>query len=47
VWKNDVRTEIVVPGNNRNRSYSLDGELLWEFDGRMSNLVIPSWTVHP
>jgi outer membrane protein assembly factor BamB len=42
VWKNDVRTEIVVPGNNRNRSYSLDGELLWEFDGRMSNLVIPS-----
>jgi len=31
-----------VPGKNRNRSYSLRGEVLWEFDGRMSNLVIPS-----
>ena len=42
VWTNEVRTEIVVPGKNRNRSYSLDGKLLWEFDGKMSNLVIPS-----
>ena len=42
VWENDLRTELVVPGKNRNRSYSLGGELLWEFDGRMSNLVIPS-----
>ena len=42
VWENELRTEIVVPGMNRNRSYSLTGELLWEFDGRMSNLVIPS-----
>jgi len=42
VWENDLRTEIVVPGMNRNRSYSLEGDLLWEFDGRMSNLVIPS-----
>ncbi|MBC8351114.1 MAG: PQQ-binding-like beta-propeller repeat protein [Planctomycetes bacterium] len=42
IWQNDIRTEIVVPGRKRNRSYSLDGELLWEFDGRMSNLVIPS-----
>jgi outer membrane protein assembly factor BamB len=42
VWTNDVRAEIVVPGQKRNRSYSLDGTLLWEFDGKMSNLVIPS-----
>ena len=42
VWTNEVRTEIVVPGKKRNRSYSLDGKLLWEFDGKMSNLVIPS-----
>jgi outer membrane protein assembly factor BamB len=42
VWRNKLRTEIVVPGKNRNRSYSLSGEVLWEFDGKMSNLVIPS-----
>lgn len=42
VWQHALRTEIVVPGLNRNRSYGLDGELLWDFDGRMSSLVIPS-----
>ena len=42
VWSHDQRTEIVVPGKRRNRSYSLSGEVLWEFDGQMSNLVIPS-----
>ena len=42
VWRNERTTEMVVPGKNRNRSYSLSGEVLWEFDGRMSNLVIPS-----
>jgi hypothetical protein len=42
LWKNSIRAEIVVPGKNRNRSYSLDGKVLWEFDGKMSNLVIPS-----
>jgi outer membrane protein assembly factor BamB len=42
VWQNDVRTELIVPGRIRNRSYDLNGKLLWEFDGRMSNLVIPS-----
>jgi outer membrane protein assembly factor BamB len=42
VWENDLRTEIVVPGKKRNRSYSMSGKLLWQFDGRMSNLVIPS-----
>lgn len=42
VWKNEQRTEIVVPGRQRNRSYSLEGDLLWEFNGQMSSLVIPS-----
>lgn len=42
IWQNSLRTEIVVNGKNRNRSYDLDGKLLWEFDGNMSNLVIPS-----
>ena len=42
VWSHPQRTEIVVPGKQRHRSYSLRGDLLWEFDGKMSNLVIPS-----
>ena len=42
VWQNETRTEIVVPGQRKNRSYSLTGEVLWEFDGDMSNLVIPT-----
>src|SRR4029077_19451028 len=29
VWKNDQRTEIVVPGTVKTRSYSLDGRVLW------------------
>ncbi len=42
IWENEERTEIVTCGRIRNRSYDLDGNLLWEFDGRMSGLVIPS-----
>jgi len=42
VWQNNARTEIVVAGENRNRGYSLDGQVLWEFNGRMGKLVIPS-----
>ncbi len=42
IWTNAERTEIVTCGKKKNRSYNLKGELLWEFDGRMSNLVIPS-----
>ena len=42
IWENERRTEIVVCGKRKNRSYDLSGSVLWEFDGRMSNLVIPS-----
>ena len=41
VWTNDKRTELVVPGKNRVRSYDLDGHVLWEFGG-MSSIVIPT-----
>lgn len=41
VWENDVRTEIVTTGTVKNRSYDLDGKLLWELAG-MSSLTIPS-----
>jgi outer membrane protein assembly factor BamB len=42
VWENKLRAEIVTPGKRKIRSYGLSGKLLWEMDGRMSNLVIPS-----
>jgi outer membrane protein assembly factor BamB len=42
VWENELRTEIVTAGKHRIRSYDLNGKLLWEMDGQMSNLIIPS-----
>ena len=36
VWEHGRRTEIVVPGRTRIRSYDLEGAVLWEMDGRMS-----------
>lgn len=46
VWENDVRSELVTTGTGGVRSYSLDGELLWELHG-MSSLVIPTpFTAH-
>lgn len=42
VWKNALRTEIVTCGKKKNRAYDLGGKMLWEFDGKMSGLVIPS-----
>ena len=42
LWENGLRSEIVTPGKRKIRSYDLTGKLLWEMDGRMSNLVIPS-----
>ncbi len=41
VWENEQRTELIVPGTKRVRSYDLDGKLLWEFGG-MSSIVIPT-----
>ncbi len=42
VWVTEERTEIVVAGKRKIRSYDLQGKVLWELAGRMSNLVIPS-----
>ena len=42
VWENDLRTEIVTSGVRRIRSYDLDGNLLWQMDGRMSWAAIPT-----
>jgi outer membrane protein assembly factor BamB len=41
IWKNERRTEIVVPGSVKTRSYDLDGKLLWELGG-MSTIMIPT-----
>jgi outer membrane protein assembly factor BamB len=41
VWENEKRTELVVPGRNKVRSYDLDGKVLWELGG-MSSIVIPT-----
>ena len=39
VWQNPQRTEIVTTGSLKNRSYDLDGKLLWWFHG-MSGITI-------
>ena len=41
VWQNEQRTELIMPGTRRVRSYDLDGRLLWECGG-MSSIVIPT-----
>jgi len=41
VWENQKRTELVVPGTKKIRSYDLAGKLLWELGG-MSSIVIPT-----
>jgi outer membrane protein assembly factor BamB len=40
IWEHDGKVEIVTTGTGKNRSYDLDGKLLWEFGG-MSSIVIP------
>ena len=46
VWEHDLRTELVTAGTQGVRSYTLDGDLLWELHG-MSGLTIPTpFTAH-
>ena len=39
VWENDLRTEIVITGRRKIRSYDLEGRLLWELGGLTVNVV--------
>jgi outer membrane protein assembly factor BamB len=41
IWENAQRTEIITKGTKKIRSYSLDGELLWEISG-MATLDVPT-----
>ena len=37
MWENELRTEVITLGNNRVRSFDLDGTLLWELTGLSLN----------
>lgn len=39
IWQHKERTEIIVPGSGRTRSYDLNGKELWSFKG-MSSITI-------
>lgn len=41
VWRNAVRSELVLTGRNKVRSYDLEGKPLWELKG-MSSITIPT-----
>jgi outer membrane protein assembly factor BamB len=41
VWENEKRTELIIPGRTKVRSYDLGGKVLWELGG-MSSIVIPT-----
>jgi outer membrane protein assembly factor BamB len=41
IWENKQRTEIITSGTDKIRSYSLDGELVWELGGA-SAITIPT-----
>jgi outer membrane protein assembly factor BamB len=45
IWKNKLRTEIIVPGSGRTRSYGLDGKELWSLKG-MSSITIATPYAH-
>ncbi len=46
IWKNKLRTEIVLPGSGKNRAYSLDGKLLYEFSGSSSITIANPYAAH-
>lgn len=47
VWENEARTEIVTAAAGRVRSYSVDGQLLWELSGMSDFGSIPTPVVSP
>lgn len=46
VWENELRTEIITPGTGKNRSYDLEGHLLYEFGGNSSITIATPYTAH-
>ena len=46
VWENEVRTEIITTGRGKNRSYDLEGQLLWELGGMTVNVVPTPFAKH-
>ena len=39
VWENRLRTELVITGRRKVRSYDLDGNVLWELRGMTGNVA--------
>ncbi len=46
VWRNENRTELVVWGSNRFRSYDFDGKLLWEFAATQHSAIPTPFSAH-
>ena len=42
IWEQAEQTMLVVCGKQENVAYDMQGDVIWHFDGAMSNLVIPS-----
>ncbi len=46
VWENNERTEIITPGTGRTRSYDLNGNLLYSFEGCSSITIATPYSAH-
>lgn len=46
IWESGKRTELIVPGTGKVRSYDLDGKVLWEFGGMSSITIGTPFTRH-